>query len=190
MPYCRSRYPPHPGGLSWSGPVARKPHFIGGLKCCYPRRMKLTIDDLPWAGVSRLRATGVITEQSGSTTVQFGPHEFEVAVTLLRFPQGGSWSFFVCPCGAKCRTIRLYEGELACRACLKARGLRYRIELIETPRRAAYHLGRQPDAPPRFHRAGRNLAAKQARREEALRRSLIVARQYALEEHDKVLRRL
>jgi hypothetical protein len=48
-----------------------------------------------------------------------------VGLSLVRFPNGGSWSFFVCPIGP-----RLYDGGLACRGCLKARGLRFRVELF------------------------------------------------------------
>jgi hypothetical protein len=80
--------------------------------------MKTAIDDFPSISVSRMRAFGEITAETKTTTVTFGEVGFNVALALLRFPNGGSWSFFVCPCGRKCRTIRLYEGGLTCRRCL------------------------------------------------------------------------
>ena len=53
-----------------------------------------------------------------------------MGLSLVRFPNGGSWSFFVCPCGRRARILRLYEGGLACLRCLAARGLRARVELV------------------------------------------------------------
>ena len=96
-------------------------------------RMRQAIDDLPSVSVSRLRALGEITPEMKTTTVMFGDVGFAVALALFRWPNGGSWSFFLCPCGRRARILRLYEGGLACRGCLKARGLRHRVELIKHP---------------------------------------------------------
>ena len=130
--------------------------------------MTLRIDDLPQAGVSRLRATGIITEDTCSTILKFGEHEFSVGVVARR----GSWSLFVCPgCARWCRTLRVYEGKLACRGCLKARGLLYQVEAIRTCNRTDYILQKRLARPPetiKYH----------LRHESAIRRSLIVARQY------------
>ena len=98
----------------------------------------VAIDDLPGSdSVSRMRASGVITAETEVTTVSFGDQSFNVAVSHRKFPNGGSWSFYQCPCGRRCRIIRLYEGGLACRWCLSARGMRGRVELIATSQRAA-----------------------------------------------------
>jgi hypothetical protein len=154
--------------------------------------MKTAIDDFPSISVSRMRASGEITAETKTTTVTFGEVGFNVALALLRFPNGGSWSFFVCSCGRKCRTLRLYDGGLACRRCLGDRGLRPRVELIRTEKRAAYIAPRilarlNSATPARLHpRPGRTLD-RRANLEAKLRRSLIVARQFAIDEHEKML---
>ena len=154
--------------------------------------MKTAIDDLPSVSVSRLRAWGEITAETKVTTVAFGEVIFNVALALVRFPNGGSWSFFLCPCGQRARIIRLFEGGLACRQCLGDRGLRPRLQLIATHKRAAYHAPRilarlNSNAPARlFPRPGRMLDRRTSL-EAKLRRSLIVARQFAIDEHEKIL---
>jgi hypothetical protein len=154
--------------------------------------MKTAIDDLPSVSVSRLRAWGEITAETKVTTVTFGDVEFMVALALRRFPNGGSWSFFLCPCGRRARNLRLFEGGLACRQCLGDRGLRPRVQLIATHKRAAYHAPRilarlNSSAPERLlPRPGRTLD-RRPNLEAKLRRSLIVARQFAIDEHEKML---
>ena len=44
-------------------------------------------------------------------TVKLGEYEFTVGLSLFRWPNGGSWSFFVCPCGRRARIIRLSHGD-------------------------------------------------------------------------------
>ena len=114
--------------------------------------MKTAIDDLPSVSVSRLRALGEITAETKVTRVAFGDVIFNVALSLVRFPNGGSWSFFLCPCGRRARIIRLFEGGLACRQCLGDRGLRPRVQLIATHKRAAYIA--PPHRPPELPFAG------------------------------------
>jgi len=100
--------------------------------------MRTAIDDLPCVSASRLRAAGKIVPDMKAATVSFpdGP-SFLVALSHLQFPNGGGWSFFLCPCGRRCRTLRLHGG-LACKHCLEARGLRYRVEDLTKPERAAH----------------------------------------------------
>ena len=157
---------------------------------------KVAIDDLPASeSVSRLRAAGVIGPETAVTTVVFGDVSFNVAVVHRTFPNGGSWSFYQCPCGRRCRILRLYEGrELACRWCLGARGLRGRVELIATSQRAARIvpplIARLTGPPARLHpRKGRTLD-RRSRLEAKVRRSLIVARQHELDEHAERVARL
>jgi hypothetical protein len=83
--------------------------------------MSAAYDELPGVSVSRLRALGDITEEIKVATVKLGESEFTVGLSLFRWPNGGSWSFFVCPCGRRARILRLFEGGLACCRCLKAR---------------------------------------------------------------------
>jgi hypothetical protein len=100
--------------------------------------MRQAIDDLPSVSVSRLRASGEIGAETKVARVGFGEVSFNEALALRRFSNGGNWSFFICPCGRRVRTLRLFEGGLACRQCLGARGLRPRVQLIATHARAAY----------------------------------------------------
>ena len=148
--------------------------------------MKTAIDDLPAVSVSRMRALGESTAETKVTSVRFGEIIFNVALSLRRFPNGGSWSFFLCPCGRRARILRLFECGLACRECLGARGLRPRVQLIRTEKRAAYHAPRMlarlnSDTPARlFPRPGRVLD-RRANLEFALRRSRIVARKHLVD---------
>jgi hypothetical protein len=154
--------------------------------------MKAAIDDFPSISVSRMRALGEITAVTKTTTVTFAEVGFNVALALLRFPNGGSWSFFVCPCGRKCRTLRLYDGGLSCRRCLGDRGLRPRVQLIATHKRAAYIAPRliarlNSPLPARLNPRPGRMLDRRVNLEAKLRRSLIVARQHAIGEHEKTL---
>ena len=107
--------------------------------------MRLAIDDLPSIS-SRLRALGEIRPDDKTTVVTFPRPDdaptFVVALQHIRFPNGGGWSFFQCPCGRRARTLRLYDGSPACKHCLEARGLRYRVEDLSRPERAAHVAAR------------------------------------------------
>jgi hypothetical protein len=148
--------------------------------------MSAAYDELPGVSVSRLRALGDITEEMKAATVKFDAVEFTVGLALFRWPNGGSWSFFMCPCGRRARIIRLFEGRLACCRCLKARGLHAHVELVRTERRAAWLTPKRlerlkSDAPARLHpRPGRMLDPG-ANLEFALRRSRIVARKHGVD---------
>ena len=142
-----------------------------------------------------MRAAGVITAGTAVTTVVFGDQSFNVAVIHRRFPNGGSWSFFQCPCGRRCRILRLYEGGLGCRWCLAARGLRPRVQLIATPARAGHTAPRliarlTSSSPARLRPRKGRMLDRRGLLEAKLRRSLIVARQHELDEHEKRLERL
>jgi hypothetical protein len=156
--------------------------------------MRTSIDDFPSLSVSHMRAVGEIRPQMKTAVVQFSDADtFIVALSHLRFPNGGGWSFFICACGRRCRTIRLFEGSLACSGCLRARGFRPRVQLIATHERAAYvvprRLARLTSASPARLRPRRGrVLDRRVRLEGAIRRSLIVARKHALEEHEKLLK--
>ena len=90
--------------------------------------MRLAIDDLPFISASRLRAAGLIGPGGATAAVAFpASPAFVVALQHVHFPNRGSWSFFVCPCGRRCRTLRLNNNAPGCKGCLEAGGLRYRV---------------------------------------------------------------
>ena len=86
--------------------------------------MKPVIDDLPVVLASRLRATGEIGPDTRAATIRFDNGEsgveFVVAIVQRRFPNGGAWSKFVCPCGRRAQKLRLVRGA-ACLWALRAR---------------------------------------------------------------------
>jgi hypothetical protein len=98
--------------------------------------MKTAIDDLPFVGVSRMRASGEITASSEVATIAFGGLSFNVGVQHVRFPNRGDWAFFVCPCGRRARTLRLLEGAVVCRNCCELRGVRWRVTAMSRRQRA------------------------------------------------------
>jgi hypothetical protein len=62
---------------------------------------RLFQDDLASISISRLRASGVVTGGTNSVDIVFGEGDDglrrEVKVVHRRFPNGGEWSFYVCP---------------------------------------------------------------------------------------------
>jgi hypothetical protein len=104
--------------------------------------MRTAIDDLPHVSASRLRAAGLIRPNDATATVTFPEVAFTVPLQHVRFPNRGSWSFFICACGRRARTIRLHDGGLACKHRLEAKGLRYRVEDLSRPERAAHVASR------------------------------------------------
>jgi hypothetical protein len=88
-------------------------------------------DDLLEVSVSRLRASGAITADATSVVVSFGQGDDalrrEVRVVHRKFPNGGSWSLFLCPtCGRRVRKLKLHEKVMCWRCCVQS-GLGYRI---------------------------------------------------------------
>jgi hypothetical protein len=153
----------------------------------YPFQMTRSIyrDDLPSVSVSRLRAAGRVTVDSTVTTVRLGDVEMTVAVTLRRFPNGGSWSLFLCPaCGSCARTLSLLGGRLLCRWCCRGVGVRYRVEDLPKAERARQRIlklrlrldGRPARLTPRPGR----IIDRRRPLEFSLRRALIVERRKRL----------
>jgi hypothetical protein len=88
-------------------------------------------DDLETVNVSKLRAMGAVTADATSVAVSFGQGDDalrrEVRVVHRRFPNGGSWTFFLCPvCGRRVRKLKLHERVMCWRCCAQS-GLGYRI---------------------------------------------------------------
>ena len=84
---------------------------------------RLLLESLPASeSVSRLRAEGKITADMTSVWIGFGAIELkrEVRLTHRRFPNGGSWSFFLCPrCDRRVRRLRLNDGRPDVRVLLR-----------------------------------------------------------------------
>jgi hypothetical protein len=82
---------------------------------------RLLLESLPASpNVSRLRAEGAITADMTSVWIGFGAIELkrEVRLAHRRFPNGGGWSFFLCPrCERRVRRLRLHDGRPMCAYC-------------------------------------------------------------------------
>jgi hypothetical protein len=82
---------------------------------------RLLLESLPASeSVSRLRAEGKIAADMRSVWIGFGAIELkrEVRLEHRRFPNGGSWSFFLCPrCERRVRRLRLNDGRAMCSRC-------------------------------------------------------------------------
>jgi hypothetical protein len=82
---------------------------------------RLLLETLPTSeSVSRLRAEGKINADMTSVWIGFGAIELkrEVRLAHRRFPNGGSWSFFLCPrCERRVRRLRLNDGRAMCSRC-------------------------------------------------------------------------
>ena len=125
-------------------------------------------DDLPTISISRLRAEGVITAETSEFVVRLGDVEQIVGVAQLLFPNGGGWSFFLCPCcGKQARTLKLLNRALICRRCRIRRGVRYRSEPTGARQRAAMRIPKliamlDSDKPLRLNRS--TMTSKMERR--------------------------
>ena len=142
--------------------------------------MRFTQDDCPSVSVSRLRALGAVTEDMASVRVTIGEVSREVRLSHMRFPNGGGWSFFLCPsCGRRARVLKLFE-RIACWRCtrLEGRPLPYRVQLGDRSGRIKRLRQRLNGGPARARpRPGRRLDRRR-RLEQALRRALIVERNW------------
>jgi hypothetical protein len=93
--------------------------------------MRLTQDDCLFISVSRLRALGAVTDDMARVRVTIAEVSREVRLSHMRFPNGGGWSFFLCPsCGRQARVLKLFE-KIACWRCTRLEGkpLPYRVQL-------------------------------------------------------------
>jgi hypothetical protein len=157
--------------------------------------MKTVIDDLPVVLASRLRATGEIGPDTRTVAIRFDNGasgvEFVVAIVQRRFPNGGAWSKFVCPCGRRAQKLRLFEGRAACGHCVRAAGMRYRREMCSHfSMRAALTAPKRierlnSDTPARLNPRRGRMLDRRANIELALKRSLIVERRATIEQFEK-----
>jgi hypothetical protein len=145
-----------------------------------PRIRPLAKDDLPAIGISRLRATGVVTPSMTAVAINMGDgRERKIALSHTQFPNGGGWSFFVCPqCAMRTRTLRLTEdGRLVCRRC---DGLLYRCQHHDKATRIAHLRALLYGSPARLKPRTVPMDRRRAL-ESALRRLLIRQRQERLD---------
>jgi hypothetical protein len=95
---------------------------------------RIFFDEFVSTAASRLKATGVIRLEDQQTLIPFGEQTKLIGLAHTKFPNGGSWSYFVCPqCGRRARKLWLVDDAPHCRLCLEKLGVRYR---------AAYGFGR------------------------------------------------
>jgi hypothetical protein len=145
--------------------------------------------------VATLVVLGEIGRDTKTARLRFGDDsvEYHVADRLRTFRNGGFWTMLVCPrCGGGSQRLRLLDNRPACGKCVRASGLIYRSQSVRTEKRhtvtASPRLARlSSDKPARVNpRPGRTFE-RRANLEARLRRSFIVARQHAIDEHDKKL---
>jgi hypothetical protein len=156
--------------------------------------MKPVIDDLPVVLASRLRATGEIGPDTKAATIRFDGEsgvEFVVGIVQRRFPNGGAWSKFVCPCGRRAQKLRLFEGRPACGHCVRAAGMQYRGDMCShfskrTALTAPKRIERlNSNIPARLHPRPGRMLDRRANLELRLKRSLLVERRAAVEQFEK-----
>ena len=140
--------------------------------------MRLTQDDCPSVSVSRMRALGEVREDMTRVRVTIAGVSRTVRLRHMRFPNGGGWSFFLCPgCGRQAKVLRLHE-KIACWRCTRVEGrpLAYRVKLGDRSGRIERLRQRLSGAPARVKpRPGRTID-RRWRTEQALRRALIAER--------------
>ena len=95
---------------------------------------RIFFDELVSIAASRLKATGAIRLEDRQALIPFGGQNKLIGVAHTKFPNGGSWSYFVCPkCGRRAKKLWLVDNAPRCRLCLEKLGVR---------NRAAYGFGR------------------------------------------------
>jgi hypothetical protein len=142
--------------------------------------VRLTQDSSSAISISRLRALGAVREGMDRVTVTIDGLAREVRLSHMRFPNGGGWSFFLCPsCGRRARVLRLFE-RIGCRRCTGSEGkpLRYRVQFGDRSQRIERLRQRLYGGPARAKpRPGRTLDRRKWL-EHALRRALIAERSW------------
>jgi hypothetical protein len=142
----------------------------------------MTQDDLPSISISRLRAAGQVSGHARFAVVSCGGLRRVIGVAHRRFPNNGSWSFFLCPrCSRRARVLKLHDGAVKCSRCV---GLPYQCQLMSDSARAARRVEKleallSTDAARLHPRPGR-IVDRRSRLEVSLRRAKVVIRSHAL----------
>jgi len=129
-------------------------------------------DELVSLTASRLRATGAIRLEDRHGVIAFGDKQRLVGLAHTKFPNGGSWSYFVCPgCRRRAKRLWLVDDAPRCRLCLEKLGVRYR---------SAYGFGRSERLQERDRYLDRvhtrRLRGRKRRLTMTMRRSMITCR--------------
>ena len=154
--------------------------------------MERTIDDLPLVRASTLVANGLIKRDATTTRIRFADDgvEYQVGVRVRIFKNNGFWARFKCPrCDGSAQRLRLLGDKPACGACVRASGPIYRSQSVRTEKRYAVtappRIARlNGGGPCRVHRPGRKVE-RRANVELKLRRSILIARRFGVEEFEK-----
>ena len=137
-------------------------------------------DDCPSVSVSRMRALGEVREGMDSVKVTIAGVSRMVGLSHRRFPNGGGWSFFLCPsCGRRVRVLKLFE-KIACWRCTRlgpsSPYLRWRTDLGDRSGWIERLRQRLSSVPARVKpRPGRTID-RRWRTEQALRKALLAER--------------
>jgi hypothetical protein len=129
-------------------------------------------DELVSLTASRLRATGAIRLEDRHGVIAFGDKQRLVGLAHTKFPNGGSWSYFVCPgCRRTAKRLWLVDDAPRCRLCLEKLGVRYR---------SAYGFGRSERLQERDRYLDRvhtrRLRGRKRRLTMTMRRSMVTCR--------------
>jgi hypothetical protein len=139
---------------------------------------RIFFDQLVSLTASRLKASGAIRLEDRHGFIAFGDEDHggerrkSIGVAHTKFPNGGAWSYFICPrCGGRKKKLWLVEDAPRCLSCCWSLGVRYR---------SAYGFGRGERLRERDHYVGRvqdrRLRGRKRRLTITMRRSMIVCR--------------
>jgi hypothetical protein len=149
-------------------------------------------DEFTKLRISRFRATGVVDPAKRYALIPVGEKTKLVSTAHVRFPNGGGWSYFICPrCAKRAATIYLIDDAPRCVRCCNALNIwhrsRYCFGREERLRERDKHLDRmqaQLDSttpmrfkpPPKHWRGKAQLVSNSRALTMRVRRSMIVCR--------------
>jgi hypothetical protein len=150
---------------------------------------RVFFDELVSLDAARLKAAGAIRSEDRHGVIAFGDegHCGErckcIGVTHTKFPNGGSWSYFVCPrCGGRKKKLWLVNEAPRCLSCCWSLGVRFR---------SAYGFGRAERLRERDRYVdrvqARRLRGRKRRLTMTMRRSMIVCRLTQLAHQQKAM---
>jgi hypothetical protein len=139
---------------------------------------RVFFDQLLSLDAACLKATGAIRLEDKHGFIAFGDEDHGgerrkcIGVTHTTFPNGGSWSYFICPrCGGRKKKLWLIDDAPRCLNCCWSLGVRYR---------SAYGFGRAERLRERDRYVDRvqdrRLRGRKRRLTDTMRRSMIVCR--------------
>jgi hypothetical protein len=139
---------------------------------------RIFFDELMSLAASRLRVSGAIRLDDRHGFIAFddedhgGERRKCIGVVHTKFPNGGSWSYFICPrCGGRKKKLWLIDDAPRCVKCCWSLGVRYR---------SAYGFGRAERLRERDRYVDRvqdrRLRGRKRRLTMTMRRSMIVCR--------------